>query len=159
MEMLTNILQNLSTITWYPTSTILLGSISIFGYIIIIGIGIIIHRKTLSIQKRNYKNSITLYDTIRYEVAKQQYLHPSSTSHQGILRIFQESNPQYNRLHSIIKEEITAIEDSIQQKIISEQQRNELEKINKKYQKYTKLQNIIWRILTILTVGIYKLFR
>lgn len=117
-----------------------------------------IHRKLLKRQKKINKNLVILYDTIRYQVAKAQYNNPVIQDSKGIKVVIESEHENYLKNTKIIKEEIFAIEQKLGQQIITTDQRKLITKQSKKKNNVTIFVQLIGRLTTVLTLGIYKLF-
>jgi hypothetical protein len=140
-----------------PEAEILL--LVILGYIVLILLLLFIHRKLLRKQRRIHENLVVLYDTIRYQVARAQYGNPTIQDIKGITVVIQADHKNYVANAKAIKEEIVSIEQKFGQQIISADQRNAINKQAKKKNRFMIFVQLIGRLTTLLTVGIYKLFR
>jgi|GEM_PF-1190988 len=139
-----------------PKAEILL--LVILGYIVLILLLMFIHRKLLKRQKRIHENLIFLYDTIRYQVARAQYGNPASQEIKGIKVVMESEHENYLANAATIKNEILSIEQKFGQQIISADQRTAITRQTKKKHRVLFFVELIGRLTTLLTVGIYKLF-
>ena len=117
-----------------------------------------IHRKLLRRHKRIHENLVLLYDMLRYQIAKAQYGNPASQEIKGIKVVMESEHENYLANAKAIKQEILSIEQSLGQQIVSADQRNMINKQTKKKSTAKAFMEIIGRLTTLLTVGIYKLF-
>jgi hypothetical protein len=117
-----------------------------------------IHRKLLRKHKRTHENLVLSYDTIRYQVARAQYGNPAIQDSKGIKVVMESEHENYLANAKAIKEEIFSIEQKLGQKIISDDQWNAITKQTKKKRLLMVFVQLIGRLITLLTVGIYKLF-
>jgi hypothetical protein len=117
-----------------------------------------IHRTLLRRHKRIHENLVLLYDTIRYQLAKAQYGNPTSQDSKGIRVVFEAAHENYLVNIDAIHQEINSIEQKFGQQIISADQRTKIVKQMHKKKIVMIFVQIIGRITTLLTVGIYKLF-
>ena len=130
----------------------------ILWYIVCILLLMFIHRKLLKRQKKIHENLVSLYDTIRYQVAKAQYSNPVIQDSKWIKVVIESEHESYLKNAKIIKEEILSIEQKLGQQIITTDQRNIITKQSKKKNTVTMFVQLIGRLTTVLTVGIYKVF-
>ena len=151
-----HIIANISGRTEAKAGMILMG---ILGYIIGILVLIIIHRKITKRHKKIYENLTYLYDMIRYQVTRAQAGNPSIQDNKGIKVVVDVEHQNYLANSIAIKEEISSIEQKIGQQIVSAEQRTVLATQTKKKRVLMLFVQLLWRIITVLTVGIYKLFR
>ena len=139
-----------------PEAEILL--LVIIWYIVCILLLMFIHRKLLKKQKKIHENLVSLYDTIRYQVAKAQYSNPTIQNSKWIKVVIESEHESYLKNAKVIKEEILSIEQKLWQQIITTDQRNIITKQMKKKNGVTTFVQLIGRLTTVLTVGIYKVF-
>lgn len=130
----------------------------ILGYSILILLLIAIHRTGLRKYKKIHENLVLSYDTIRYKVARAQYGNSALQDNKGISVASEADHKDYLANTKAIKQEILSIEQKLGQEIISTEQWITIEQQAKKKNKLMTCIQIIGRITTILTVGIYKLF-
>ena len=128
------------------------------GYIVLLLLLLFIHSKLLKIQRKTHENVVILYDTLRYQVAKAQYESREVEESKGIQSVIDTEHKNYLSNAKAIKEEILAIEDQLGQEIISSNQRKTIDEQTKKKNRLTVGVQTIGRIITILTIGIYKIF-
>ncbi|HBB03591.1 TPA: hypothetical protein DCZ39_01635 [Patescibacteria group bacterium] len=146
---------NVSGWTESQSETILL---AILGYIIVLLLLIAIHRKGLKKYKKIHEDLILSYDTMRYKVARAQYGNPALQDNKGISTAIEGDHKDYLVNTKAIKQEILSIEQKLGQEIISTEQWITIEQQAKKKNRIMTCVEIIGRVTTILTVGIYKLF-
>lgn len=91
-----------------------------------------IHSKLIKKHKRTHENLVTLYDTIRYQVAKAQYGNASIQDSKGIQVVMESEHKNYLANAQAIKEEILSIEQKLGQQIVSEDQWKTISKQTKK---------------------------
>ncbi|MFA7298854.1 MAG: hypothetical protein WC010_04390 [Candidatus Absconditabacterales bacterium] len=139
-----------------PEAEILL--LVILGYIVFILLLMFIHRKLLRKQKNIHENLVLLYDTIWYQVARAQYGNPIIQDNKGIKVVIEADHENYLTQAKAIREEILSLEQKFGQQIITTDQRNIIVKETKKKNNVTIFVQLIGRLTTLLTVGIYKLF-
>ena len=130
----------------------------ILWYIIFILLLMYIHRKLLRKQKKIHQNLVLLYDTIRYQVARAQYGNPAIQESKWIKVVLESDHKNYLTQAKTIKEEILSLEQKLGQQIISTDQRNVITKQAKKKNTITIFVQLIGWLITLLTVGIYKVF-
>jgi len=119
---------------------------------------IYIHRKILQKQKKIHEHLVFLYDTIRYQVAKAQYGTNTIPEGKGIKIAMEADHKNYPANAATIKQEIVDIQQKIEQEIVSNEQRTIITKQSKNKNTRTILTQLIGRLITIITMGIYKLF-
>jgi len=129
----------------------------ILGYIVIVLLLMFIHSKLIRRQKKTHENLVILYDTIRYQLARAQYEN-SSIEGDWIQIVMDAEHKNYVANAAIIKQEIVSIEKRSGQAIVTDKQRKTIHQQTKKKNRLTIVVNYIGRILTFLTIGIYKLF-
>ena len=139
-----------------PQAEILL--LVIIWYLVLLRLLLFIHRKLIKKHKRIHEQLVALYDTIRYQVAKAQYTNPAIQDAKGIKIVMETEHKNYLSNAKAIKEEILSLEQRLGQKIISEEQWNIINKQIKKKRWAKTIMEIIGRLTTIITAGIYKLF-
>ncbi len=150
-----HIMANISGQTEAKAGIILIG---ILAYIIGIVVLIILHRKITKRHKKIYENLTYLYDTIRYQVAKTQAGNPSIQDNKGIKVVIDTEHQNYLGNSKAIKEEINSLEQKLGQQIVLADQRTLLVKQTKTKKTLLIFIQLLWRIITVVTVGIYKLF-
>ena len=128
------------------------------GYVVLLLLLLFIHSKLLKIQRKTHENVVILYDTVRYQVAKAQYESREVEESKGIQSVIDTEHKNYLSNAKAIKEEILAIEDQLGQEIIPSNQRKTIDEQTKKKNRLTVGVQTIGRIITILTIGIYKIF-
>lgn len=152
------ILHILVNSSWWSKAASEIILLSILGYIVLLLLLLFIHRKIIKKHKKIHKNIVFLYDSMRYQVSKAQYGNPGIQENAGINIVIKNEHKDYLHNTITIKEEISKIEQQIGQQIVTEEQRKNINKqIKKKKWTYTIMQ-IIGRITTSITAGIYKLF-
>lgn len=130
----------------------------ILWYIVVFFLLIGIHRKLLRKHKKIHENIVTLYDTIRYQVAKAQYGNEAIQNSNGIKSIITSDHKNYLTNAATIKQELLTIEQTLGQQIITQDQRKIINKQTKKKHSVNIFVQVIGRFITVITVGIYKLF-
>ena len=95
---------------------------------------------------------------MRYQVAKAQYKNQSIQDTKGIKIIIDTNRKNYPANAAAIKKEIISIEQKLGQQIISNNERDILRRQTTQKKILTLFVQIIGRITTVLTIGIYKLF-
>ena len=130
----------------------------ILGYIVLLLLLMFIHSKLLKRQKKTHENVVILYDTCRYQVAKAQYESREVQDTKGINSVIDADHKNYLTNAKAIKQEILSIEDQLGQEIISPDQRKTIEKQTKNKNRLTISVQSIWWIITVFTIGIYKVF-
>lgn len=108
--------------------------------------------------KRIYQGLVQLYDTLRYQVANAQYTNPTIQDRKWVKVTIEADQKNYLDNAKAIKDEILSIEQTLGQTIVSEDQRKAINKQTKKKHAAKIFVEIIGRLTTLLTVGIYKLF-
>jgi hypothetical protein len=119
---------------------------------------IIIHRVLVKKQKNIHEQLVTSYDTIRYQIAKAQYENQSIQDKKGIHIIMEADRKNYPANALAIKKEILSIEQKLGKQIISTNERVIIQSQRNKKRIFTICVQIIGSIITILTIGMYKLF-
>ncbi len=132
--------------------------LAILWYIVIIVLFVIIHRRILRKHKRLHENIVLLYDTIRYQIAKTQAKNPSIQNNTWIKIVMDSAHQNYLAKAQEIQEEITDMEQKLGEKIITADQRTSIKKQSKAKRTMMLFVQVIGQIVTVLTVGIYKLF-
>jgi len=148
----------MANVSWRaePEAELLL--LVILWYIVLILLLMFIHRKLLRKHKKTHENLVLLYDTIRYQVARAQYGNPASQESKWIKVVMESEHENYLANVAAIKNEILSIEQNLGQQIISADQRTMINKQTKKKKTLMFFVQFIWRLTTLLTAGIYKLF-
>jgi len=131
----------------------------ILGYLVVLILLMVIHRRLLKIEKRTHEKLVLSYDTLRYQVAKAQYENPSIQDTKGIKIVIDAEQKNYPANKDAIKEEIQSIEQKLGKQIVAENQRTTITRQTHKKKTMTIFVQVIGRTTTILTIGIYKLFR
>jgi len=139
-----------------PEAEILL--LIILGYIVLIVLLISIHRGLLKKQKKMHENLVFLYDTIRYQIAKAQYGNPSIQDGKWIKVVMESGHKNYPTNIDVIHQEVNSIEQKLGQQITSTDQRTTIIKQTQRKKIVTIFVQLIGRLTTLLTIGIYKLF-
>lgn len=152
-------MHSLTNITWWTDTEIEFRLIIILGYLVVLILLIFIHRKLLNIKKRTHEKLVLSYDTLRYQLSKAQYENQNIQDSKGIKIVIDAEQKNYPAHKEEIKEEILSIEQKLGKQIITENQRATITKQTHKKKKMTIFVQLIWRINTLLTIGIYKLFR
>ena len=130
----------------------------ILGYIFLMLVGIPLHRKVLKIHKKIDEDLVYLYDDLRYKLAKAQYENPSIQGEKWIKVIMETHKENYIENAAIIQQEITAIEQTLWQEIITSDEWRNINKQVKKKKRLLLCVHILGRPITLLTASIYKLF-
>ncbi|MEI7557348.1 MAG: hypothetical protein WCJ45_00370 [bacterium] len=112
----------------------------------------------VSKQKKTQESLVMLYDTIRYQLAKEQYANPAFQNIKGIASIIESDHKQYTAHAKAIQDEITAREDKEGHEIVKVEIRNMIEKKSKQQERLGKSKRKLSLALTILTLGIYRIF-
>jgi hypothetical protein len=120
---------------------------------------IFIHRKLLKIKKRTHEKLVLSYDTLRYQLSKAQYENQNIQDSKGIKIVIDAEQKSYLANKDAIKGEIHSIEQKLGKQIITEDQRKTITKQTHKKKIMTIFVQVIGRINTLFTIGIYKLFR
>ncbi len=131
----------------------------ILGYIILIIILISIHRRLIKRQIKIHENLVLSYDMIRYQVAKAQYGNPAIQDNGWIKVVIDSEHENYLANFRAIKEEVLSIEQKLWQQIVSWEQRKSISSKTKKKGITTFFAQLIGIFITVITLGIYKLFR
>ncbi len=154
----TKIVHIMANVSWRaePEAEMLL--LVILWYIVLILLLISIHRKLLRTHRRTHENLIASYDMLRYQVAKAQYENPSIQDGAGIKTVIDAEHKSYLANSAAIKTEIQSIEQTLGQWIIAPEQRIKIQRQTKKKHRLFIFNQLIGRLITLLTVGIYKLF-
>jgi hypothetical protein len=139
-----------------PDAEILL--LAILWYVVFIIIIMYIHSKLLKRQKKIHKNLVLLYDTMWYQVARAQYGNPAIQESKWIKVVIDADHKNYITNAKTIREEILSIEQKLGQQIVTTEQWNIINKQTKKKNNVTVFVQLIGRLTTVLTVGIYKVF-
>jgi len=132
--------------------------IGIFWYTTIVFFLIAIHRKIITTNKKTHEDLILLYDNIRYHIAQKQYQNPTIQNTKAIKIPIESQQKNYLANTKAIQEEVLAIEQTLGQTIVSEEQWNTIYKITKKQKRTRQQKQTIGRLITLITGGIYKLF-
>lgn len=140
-----------------PKAQILL--LIILGYIVVVLLLLFIHRKLIKRHKRIHENLILLYDTIRYQIAKAQQANPIIQDAKGIKVVIDADHKKYLVNIDAIHQEIRTIEQKLWQKIVADDQRATIMKQTHKKKIILLFAQLIGRVTTLITAGIYKLFR
>lgn len=159
MQIRGNIIHIMTNVSGREASQAELFLLIALGYVLLMILLIAIHRRLVKRQKNIHKNLVLLYDTIRYQVAKAQYGTPTPQGNEGINKVMTADHKNYLGNATAIKQEVLTIEQKNGQEIISADQRKTIQKQTKKKNILTIIVQGIGRIITLLTIGIYKLFR
>lgn len=148
----------MANVSWRaePEAEILL--IGILGYSVLLLLLIKIHRRVMKRHKRIHENLVNSYDTLRYQVAKIQYANPAIQNSKWVKVVIEADQKNYLVNAKAIKEEILSIEQTLGQPIVSTDQWNAISRQTKRKHAAKIFVEIIGRLTTLLTVGIYKLF-
>lgn len=149
----------MANVSWMaePQAEILL--LAILWYIVVLLLLLFIHRKLIRKHKKIHEKLVFLYDTIRYQLAKVQMGNPAIQDAKGIKVMMESEHKNYLANAKAIREEIVSIEQRLWQKIISDDQRKTIHKQTKKKAWAKAFMELIGRFTTLITAGIYKLFR
>ena len=153
-----NIVHIMTNITWRESNESEIVLLAILWYIVILLLLIRIHRKLLRKHKKIHENIVALYDTIRYQVARAQYGNETIQANKWIDIILTSDHKNYLANAKTIKQEIIDIEQKLGQQIITDNQRKIITKQSKKKHWVSTFVQLIGRGITVITVGIYKLF-
>jgi hypothetical protein len=148
----------MANVSWRGETEAELLLLAILWYIVFILLLMAIHRKLLKKHKRIHEHVVALYDTVRYQVAKAQYGNPAIQESKWINIIIEADHKNYPAHAAAIKEELLSIEQKLWQQIISTDQWTTIQKQTKKKNRLNIWIQLIGRITTVLTVGIYKVF-
>lgn len=152
------ILHIIVNLSWWSKGQSEIIVLSILWYIVFLFLLLFIHRKIIKKHKKVHENIIFLYDSIRYQVSKAQYGNSAIQQSSGIDIIIKNKHKNYLQHSKEIQEEIDKIEQQLGEKIGTENQQKTINKqIKIKKWTHTAMQ-IIGRITTVITAGIYKLF-
>lgn len=139
--------------------------ILILCYFFLFLILIPIHRKICKTFNQYQQQLVKSVDEIIYLIAKfQKDANISKKAlwwdpHFAMMKeIFKNGNFQYLGNIDVIKETTKKVEMIFQRQITSDEQRKTILKLEKKMKRKERQKNIIWRICTCFTLGIYKLF-
>lgn len=146
-------------VTGLTPETALIVLLVIIWYIILLIILIPIHKALVRLLKKRKEKLTREYDTLRYLVAKAQKQSTATTESRWIKVLFDNAHPDYLRQHVEMKSEILNMETNLWAKIIDDVMRAEIEKKQKKYRKLKTIVNVYGRIVSVITVLVYKLFR
>ena len=158
MQIWNTIKEQIQSIGGNTISTMYGWVIIIWSYIVVIAILVYIHNKLLKRHKRIHKNLVEMYDTLRYQIAKAQYENPAIQNNKGIKITIEADHKNYPANAAEIKQEILSIEQQWGKEIISKEQRDKINSQTKKKNILMLSTQILGRIITILTIGIYKIF-
>ena len=153
-----NTIHIIANVSWQTAANAETRTLIILGYVVLLLLLLFIHSKLLKIQRKTHENVVILYDTVRYQVAKAQYESREVEESKGIQSVIDTEHKNYLSNAKAIKEEILAIEDQLGQEIIPSNQRKTIDEQTKKKNRLTVGVQTIGRIITILTIGIYKIF-
>lgn len=153
-----SIVHIITNITWRESGKAEIILLAILWYIVVILLLVRIHRKLLRKHKKIHENIVMLYDTIRYQVARTQYGNEAIQANKWINTILTADHKNYLANAATIKQEIIDIEQKLGQQIITDNQRKIITKQSKKKHWVSTFVQLIGRGITVITVGIYKLF-
>ncbi|MCX6822504.1 MAG: hypothetical protein NTX91_00715 [candidate division SR1 bacterium] len=152
------ILHIFTNVTGLTPETALLVLWIILGYIIFLLIFIPLHKSLLRVLKKKKEKLTREYDTLRYLVAKAQKQNTMTTEFRGIKVLFDTTHPDYFHHHAEIKSEIKSIESGLGATIVDDVTRVKIEKKLKNYDSLKLFVNIFGRIISAITILVYKLF-
>lgn len=161
MQLWITILEQTNIVRWEIISIINGQStqgIIIVGYILLLAILLYIHSIFLKKQKKIREKLTETYDTMRYNLAQAQYKNTNIQDNKGIKITREWDKKNYFENEKEIKEELLSIEQQWEQQIISQIQRDSIKKQTHKKNILTIFVQTIGRIITIITIGIYKVF-
>lgn len=140
--------------------------LGILFYCVILPLLIFIHRKICKKYEELQKDLVNEIDEIMYLLAKYQYQsHLSKQTLWGdphfmmMREMFKTGHFQYLDNIKIIKENTKKVELIFRNQIVSDEKRNTIAKMEKKLLKKKRHKNVLGRFCSIVTVGIYRLFR
>ncbi|MCF7835008.1 hypothetical protein K9M48_03040 [Candidatus Gracilibacteria bacterium] len=120
-----------------------------------------IHTLTQKYYKKSKQNFFYECDYIIKQLATFQYQNKKNNNIniQLVKTIFDSQSKDYFKEAKNIKIKIKEIENNINQNLIENKQRSKFQKHYKKTKRLMIFSNTIGRIITILTIGTYKVFR
>ena len=130
----------------------------IIWYIVLLIIFVPIHKSLVRLLHKKKEKLTREYDTLRYLVAKAQKQSTPTTESRWIKILFDATHPDYLHHHAEIKQEIKSIESGLWAPIVDDVTRVRIEKKLKNYDSLKLFVNIFWRIISIITILIYRLF-
>jgi len=162
---LNQIISSFSNLTWLDTYTSKVILLAVITYIFFIVVFLVVHKliikKSISI-KANY---ITKYDEIWYLVSLNMYEFNQQAKAQWKENqlmywaksiIWLQQNDYISNKKKIFQD-IAKLEAYIWKKIISEELISQINWLHKNFSNSSFFQNMFWRILTILTLWLYRL--
>lgn len=152
------ILHIFTNVTGLTPETALLVLWIILWYIIFLLIFIPLHKSLLRVLKKKKEKLTREYDTLRYLVAKAQKQNTTTTEFRWIKVLFDTTHPDYFHHHAEIKSEIKSIESGLWATIVDDVTRVKIEKKLKNYDSLKLFVNIFGRIISAITILVYKLF-
>jgi len=133
--------------------------LAIIIYVIAIIILSLVHKKVLKQKRELQKECVWEYDNLRYLVAKaRSKSNKQSELELWLKNILNSGKKLYLKNYSLIKEEVWKIEELLWSEIISKDIWSKIEDLQKKISNKDKSQKTFGWILTIITIGGYKIF-
>ena len=145
-------------ITWLTPQVATIVLLVIIWYIVLLIILIPIHTSLVRLLHKKKEILTREYDTLRYLVAKAQKQSTATTESRWIKVLFDTTNPDYFHHHAEIKQEIKSIESILWTSIIDDVTRARIENKLKNYDSLKLFVNIFWRIISAITILVYRLF-
>ncbi len=130
----------------------------IFWYIIILIIFIPLHKSLVRLLHKKKERLTWEIDTLRYLVAKAQQKSEKTTENKGIKILFDLPKPDYFHHLVEIKQEIKSIEGGLWTSIVDDVARSRIEKMYGKRKSLNTFTNVYGRIVSAITIFVYKLF-
>ena len=146
-------------ITWLTPQAAMIVLLVIIWYIVLLIIVIPVHKTLLRLMKRKTERLTWEIDTLRYLVAKAQQKSEKTTENKGIKILFDLPKPDYFHHLVEIKQEIKSIEGGLWTSIVDDVARSRIEKMYGKRKSLNTFTNVYGRIVSAITIFVYKLFR
>ena len=153
------IINTISNMIWWTNTQTQLVGLRGSGYIVSMLILIPIHRIFIKKHHICHQQIIQRYDHLRYQVAKIQQTHSGVSPETEIIKLINTPHASYLSATQAIQQSIITQEQNLGITIIPEHERNYIHKQLRKKHRLQQWKNIIGRIISIVTCGIYKLFR
>lgn len=147
------------SITWLTPQAAMIVLLVIIWYIVLLIIVIPVHKTLLRLMKKKTERLTWEIDTLRYLVAKAQQKSEKKTENKGIKILFDLPKPDYFHHLGEIKQEIVNIQTSLWTTIVDDVTRVRIEKMYGKRKSLNTFTNVYGRIVSAITIFVYKLFR
>jgi hypothetical protein len=148
-----------SRITWLEIWLAQIVLISIICYLIVLFILSKIHHKIYKNYINAQRDCTYQYDNLIYIIAKEESINKADTTVNPIEDILKTPNKNYLDNHDIIINAVRKLETDTKQILLSPEMEKTILALRKKIKNLNTVQKSFWIFLSIITIGIYLLFR